>query len=120
MLLQKGVDGKHTLSIQGHSNNLRAQVEMQNTTIKTVRKQLVDLGVMVSNMAEKAIQEKEELKSLAESVIKSINEHKPAKVHNDDEELHTDDMDIEMQVEDAHEEETHDNIGGDEKDGEEN
>ena len=66
-----------------HANVLQAQVTFQNDIIETVRKVLVNLGILVSNLADVTIKERAEpwnesnysnapFKTLSTPIIKSI------------------------------------------------
>lgn len=48
--LQKGVTGKEHISVAEHAKILQAQVAFQGATIDTIRRALLSLGVVLSNL----------------------------------------------------------------------
>ena len=76
-LLQDAGAGRTMVSINELSNVLQAQTTFQNATIDIVRKQLVRLAVVLSNLAESTKRERKQLDALAKWILELMEEHQP-------------------------------------------
>ena len=75
--LQCGIEGESSISVKEHADILQSQVAFQNAIIEMVRKQLFNLGVVVSNIADAVIKERLELRALINYIMTFISEHQP-------------------------------------------